>query len=190
MKYTEKRNKKVLFFKLLFQCVFDWFIAYGFKKNYTRSFIQEGRSCVIEYNLKRFLDAQERDYAAALQEIKNGKKRSHWMWYIFPQIAGLGLSSTSRYYAISNVEEAKEYMRHSILKMHMLEICEALLLLDNKEANTIFGFPDNLKLKSSMTLFEAATPEYTVFKEVLEQYFHGERDEKTINIIGSGSEGL
>lgn len=141
--------------------------------------------CMIKYNLKSFLDAQEKDYATALQEIRNGKKRSHWMWYIFPQIAGLGFSSTSRYYAISNIEEAKEYMNHPVLKMHMLEICEALLLLNNKDADTIFSFPDNLKLKSSMTLFETATPEYSVFKEVLEQYFHGERDEKTINIIGS-----
>ncbi len=146
--------------------------------------------CMAEYYLKRFLDAQEKDYAAALQEVKNGKKCSHWMWYIFPQIAGLGFSSTSRYYAISNVEEAKEYMNHSVLKAHMLEICEALLQLNNKDANIIFGFPDNLKLKSSMTLFEAATPEYAVFKDVLEQYFHGERDEKTLNIIGSGSEGM
>lgn len=145
---------------------------------------------MIEFNLKRFLDAQERDYATALQEIKNGKKRSHWMWYIFPQIAGLGLSSTSQYYAISSIEEAKEYMNHPILKTHMLEICEVLLQLNNKNANTIFGFPDNLKLKSSMTLFEIAAPEYVVFKEVLEQYFCGERDEKTISIISSGSEGM
>lgn len=145
---------------------------------------------MIQFNLKRFLDAQEKDYATALQEIKNGKKRSHWMWYIFPQIAGLGLSSTSHYYAISSVEEAKEYMNHSVLKTHMLEICEALLQLSNKDADTIFGFPDNLKLKSSMTLFEIATPEYMVFKEVLEQYFRGERDEKTISIIGSRSEGM
>lgn len=148
--------------------------------------MQEGKVCMMEFNLKRFLDAQERDYATALQEIKNGKKRSHWMWYIFPQIAGLGLSSTSHYYAISSVEEAKEYMNHSILKTHMLEICDALLQLNNKDANTIFGFPDNLKLKSSMTLFEAATPQYAAFKEVLEQYFHGERDKKTIDIISSG----
>lgn len=126
---------------------------------------------MIQFNLKRFLDAQEKDYATALQEIKNGKKRSHWMWYIFPQIVGLGLSSTSHYYAISSVEEAKEYMNHSVLKTHMLEICEALLQLSNKDADTIFGFPDNLKLKSSMTLFEIATPEYMVFKEVLDSYF-------------------
>ena len=143
---------------------------------------------MAEYNLKRFLDAQEKDYAAALQEIKNGKKCSHWMWYIFPQIAGLGLSSTSRYYAIANIDEAKEYMCNPVLKAHMLEICGALLQINNKDANKIFGYPDNLKLKSSMTLFEAATPEHEVFKEVLEQYFQGKHDEKTMHIIRLGAE--
>ena len=138
---------------------------------------------MAEYNLKRFLDAQEKDYMIALQEIKNGKKNCHWMWYIFPQIAGLRLSSVSRYYAIANIEETKEYMCNPVLKAHMLEICGALLQLDNKDANKIFGYPDNLKLKSSMTLFEAAIPEYGAFKEVLEQYFQGKRDEKTISII-------
>ena len=146
-------------------------------------YVGEGKDCMAEYNLKRFLDAQEKDYAAALQEIKNGKKCSHWMWYIFPQIAGLGLSSTSRYYAIANIDEAKEYMCNPVLKAHMLEICGVLLQINNKDANKIFGYPDNLKLKSSMTLFEAATPEHEVFKEVLEQYFQGRRDEKTISII-------
>ena len=146
-------------------------------------FFMEGKDYMPEYNLKRFLEAQEKDYVTALQEIKNGKKRSHWMWYIFPQITGLGLSSTSNYYAIADIDEAKEYMRNPVLKTHMLEICEALLQLNNKDANKIFGYPDNLKLKSSMTLFEAVTPEYEVFKAVLEQYFQGERDEKTINII-------
>ena len=143
---------------------------------------------MAEYNLKRFLDAQEKDYVTALQEIKNGKKCSHWMWYIFPQIGGLGLSATSNYYAIANIEEAKEYMCNPVLKAHMLEICEALLQLNNKDANKIFGYPDNLKLKSSMTLFETATPEYEVFKEVLEQYFQGKRDEKTMHIIRFGTE--
>ena len=142
---------------------------------------------MTKYNLKRFLDAQEKDYMIALQEIKNGKQNSHWMWYIFPQIVGLGLSSTSRYYAIANIDEAKEYMRNPVLKAHMLEICETLLQLNNKDANKIFGYPDNMKLKSSMTLFEAAAPEYEVFKEVLEQYFQGKRDEKTMHVIRFGA---
>lgn len=135
------------------------------------------------YQLKRFLDAQDADYAAALQEIKTGRKRSHWMWYIFPQIAGLGMSGISRHYAIADLQEAKEYMENPLLKAHMLEICGALLQLEDKNADIIFGFPDNLKLKSSMTLFEAAAPEYPVFGEVLKKYFAGERDEKTLSIL-------
>lgn len=135
------------------------------------------------YQLKRFLDAQDADYAAALQEIKMGRKRSHWMWYIFPQIAGLGMSGISRNYAIADLQEAKEYMENPLLKAHMLEICGALLQLEDKNADIIFGFPDNLKLKSSMTLFEAAAPEYPVFGAVLKQYFAGERDEKTLSIL-------
>lgn len=138
---------------------------------------------MAEYILKRFLEAQDRDYATALQEIKNGRKSSHWMWYIFPQIAGLGRSSISQYYAIADIEEAREYMRNPVLNAHMLEICGALLQLNKKDANAIFGFPDNLKLKSSMTLFEAAAPEYAVFKEVQEQYFEGKRDERTLKAL-------
>lgn len=138
---------------------------------------------MAEFNLKRFFDAQERDYPIALQEIKNGRKVSHWMWYIFPQIIGLGRTSISQYYAIANLEEAKAYISDPILKSHMLEICEALLDLKDKDAGKIFGFPDYLKLKSCMTLFEIAAPEYLVFSQVLEQYFKGDRDQKTIDII-------
>ena len=138
---------------------------------------------MAEYNLKRFLDAQERDYSTALQEIKNGKKCSHWMWYIFPQIGGLGLSPTAQYYAIANIQEAKESMRNLVLKAHMLEMCAVLLQLDNKDATKIFGYPDNLKLKSSMTLFALAKPECEVFQKVLDKYFQGERDQRTIEIL-------
>lgn len=138
---------------------------------------------MADYNLKRFIEAHEKDYETALQEIRNGRKRSHWMWYIFPQIAGLGVTTISKYYAIANIEEAKEYMRSPVLKAHMIEICEALLQLSDKNADRIFGSPDNLKLKSSMTLFEIAAPEHVVFREVLEQYFKGERDKNTIGII-------
>lgn len=136
-----------------------------------------------EYNLERFLQAHGKDYGTALREIKNGRKQSHWMWYIFPQIAGLGSSPVSRYYAIADIREAGEYMCNSVLRVHMLEICGALLRLSDKNADRIFGYPDNLKLKSSMTLFEAAAPEYAVFQEVLGQYFEGERDKNTIGII-------
>lgn len=141
------------------------------------------------YNLDRFLEAQKKDYGTALQEIRDGKKRSHWMWYIFPQAAGLGSSPVSQYYAISDIKEAKEYMRNPVLKTHMLEICTALLQLEVKDANMVFGFPDHLKLQSSMTLFEAAAPEYPVFGEVLEQYFQGSRDGKTVGWLKDGKGG-
>lgn len=138
---------------------------------------------MAEFDLKRFLEAQEREFPIALKEIKNGKKVSHWMWYIFPQIIGLGRTSISQYYAIANLNEAKAYMSDPILKAHMLEICEALLALKDKDAGKIFGFPDHLKLKSCMTLFEMAAPECLVFGQVLEQYFEGNRDQSTIDCL-------
>ena len=107
------------------------------------------------YDLDRFLTAQRRDYAAALREIQNGRKRSHWIWYIFPQVAGLGMSSTSQYYAISGLDEARAYLREPTLRAHLLEISSALLALDESDPTAVFGFPDDLKLRSSMTLFAA-----------------------------------
>ncbi len=104
-------------------------------------------------NLYRFIEAQERDYSIALEEIKKGRKQGHWMWYIFPQIQGLGYSSTSQYYAIQNIEEATEYLNDTILGSRLIEICSALLKLDCNDAYSIFGNPDHLKLKSSVTLF-------------------------------------
>src|SRR6476661_4838529 len=103
-------------------------------------------------DLKRFTEAQERDYATALAEIKRGRKRSHWMWYIFPQIAGLGFSQTSKFYAIKDIGEAESYLAHAILGARLIEISNALLEIEGKTANQIFGSPDDAKLKSSMTL--------------------------------------
>ena len=111
------------------------------------------------YDLDRFLTAQSRDYATALREIQNGRKRSHWIWYIFPQVAGLGMSSTSQYYAISGLDEARAYLREPTLRAHLLEISNALLALDESDPSVVFGFPDDLKLRSSMTLFAAAAPD-------------------------------
>src|SRR6476469_7431294 len=108
-----------------------------------------------EYNLKRFIDAQATSYANALSEIKNGRKRSHWMWYIFPQIQGLGFSETSRYYAIKDIDEAEEFLKDPVLGPRLLKICNELLQLRSNDAHSIFGSPDDLKLKSSMTLFSA-----------------------------------
>src|SRR5687768_7508760 len=107
----------------------------------------------MPHNLQRFITAQQNDYPAALAEIKQGRKRSHWMWYIFPQIAGLGFSETSRYYALKNIAEAQEYLNHPILGSRLIEICTVLLKLPTNNATHVFGSPDDLKLRSCITLF-------------------------------------
>jgi uncharacterized protein (DUF1810 family) len=134
-------------------------------------------------NLQRFIDAQQRDYDTALAEIKQGKKRSHWMWYIFPQIQGLGFSETSRYYAITNKEEGISYLKHPVLGTRLIQICHALLQISDKNATNIFGYPDDLKLKSSMTLFASLPDADPVFQAVLNKFFNKEKDEKTLRIL-------
>lgn len=119
-----------------------------------------------KYNLERFIKAQEFNYEIALNEIKNGKKVSHWIWYIFPQIDGLGHSSTAKYYAISCLDEAKAYLNNNILKFRLVEICEALLDLDNNDPIEVMGYIDAKKLKSSMTLFNEVSSN-NIFKQVL-----------------------
>jgi uncharacterized protein (DUF1810 family) len=136
-----------------------------------------------EGQLKRFIEAQERDYENALTEIKNGRKRSHWMWYIFPQIKGLGFSSTSQYYAISGLKEAEAYLRHPILGHRLISICDALLASEGNNATQIFGNPDDLKLRSSMTLFAAVPASDSVFQRVLDRFFQGKADQQTITIL-------
>ena len=131
-------------------------------------------------NLKRFLDAQESDYAIALAEIKGGRKLTHWMWYIFPQIAGLGFSSTSKFYAIKDRNEAQEFLQHQVLGSHLIEISNALLKIEGKTAHQIFGSPDDVKLKSSMTLFGTLDDANPVFQKVLDKYFGGAKDERTL----------
>jgi uncharacterized protein (DUF1810 family) len=141
-------------------------------------------------DLNRFLTAQERDYERALTEIKNGLKRSHWMWYIFPQIAGLGLSETSRLYAIKDKAEAEAYLLHPILGSRLIEISKALVDLEDNHATRIFGSPDDLKLKSSMTLFAALPGTDPVFTQVLIKYFNGIKDWETLRLINlSGTAG-
>lgn len=135
------------------------------------------------FHLQRFLDAHLRDFPAALAEIKGGRKLSHWMWYIFPQIAGLGTTEISAYYSIQNLEEAKAYLEEPLLRSHLLEISEALLALESNDANKIFGFPDDMKLKSSMTLFSEANPDIAVFQKVLDKFFNGIKDQKTIDLL-------
>jgi len=132
-----------------------------------------------ETDLKRFVDAQRDDYETALSEIKSGRKRSHWMWYIFPQILGLGFSSTSKFYAIKDRDEAVAYLCHPILGERLISISKELLKAPTDNANAIFGSPDDLKLKSCMTLFAALPNTDSVFAAVLEKFFGGIGDEKT-----------
>lgn len=135
-------------------------------------------------DLQRFIDAQRNSYDQALKEIKNGSKVSHWMWYIFPQIKGLGHSSTAVYYAIDSLDEAKEYLAIPILNKRLIEISNALLGLKNNDPVAILGYPDNLKLQSSMTLFYEAS-KHKVFKQVIDKFFDGQFDKKTLKIINS-----
>ena len=134
-------------------------------------------------NLKRFIDAQEKDFPIALSEIMNGKKQSHWMWYIFPKIHGLGFSETSRFYAIKNIYETEEFLNHPVLGSRLIHICNELLNLRSNDADDIFGYPDYLKLHSSMTLFSSLTNSNSVFKKVLDKFFNGKQDKKTLEII-------
>ena len=137
------------------------------------------------YDLDRFLKGQARNYDAALREIRDGCKRSHWMWYVFPQIQGLGYSSTAQYYAIKDLGEAKAYLQHPILRERLLEISGALMQLNTRNASQVFGWPDDMKLRSSMTLFAEAEPTCEVFQKVLDQYFGGKKDENTLSILAS-----
>ena len=133
-------------------------------------------------DLERFKKAQELDFSTALAEIRNGRKVSHWMWYIFPQLAGLGMSSTSQYYGIRDLEEAKAYLEDEYLKDHLITICEALLNLNTNDALVVFGQPDNMKLRSSMTLFAQAS-DNDIFRKVIEKYFEGKMDERTAKML-------
>ena len=137
----------------------------------------------MNYDLSRFRKAQEQDYETALSEIRAGHKRSHWIWYIFPQIAGLGFSATSEYYAISDIDEARAYMVDDLLHKHLIEISKALLELESSDASDVMGYPDDLKLRSSMTLFREAAPDEAVFQQVLDKFFDGEPDSKTLEIL-------
>ena len=135
------------------------------------------------YNLKRFLDAQERDYPTALQEIKNGKKQSHWMWYIFPQLKGLGRSYYADYYGIKDLSEAIAYLENDTLRERLEEISNALLELKDNDALKIMGNPDHHKLKSSMTLFSSVPGSNPVFEKVLIKFFEGRKSRRTLEML-------
>ena len=137
-------------------------------------------------DLSRFVDAHRNAFQTALMEIRNGRKQSHWMWYIFPQVRGLGRSSTADFYGISGKEEARAYLADPVLGARLHEISEALLELEDKDAGKIFGFPDELKLRSSMTLFAEVSGPDSVFQQVLDAYYHGKKDERTLQILENG----
>ena len=136
-----------------------------------------------EYDLSRFHQAQERDYETALSEIRNGRKRSHWIWYIFPQLKGLGFSSMADYYGIDGMGEAKAYLRDDLLCRRLVEISEALLALETSDPGAVMGYPDDLKLRSCMTLFALADPDEPVFQKVLEKYYAGRKDPQTVRLL-------
>jgi uncharacterized protein (DUF1810 family) len=140
---------------------------------------------VIEPDLQRFVDAQNAGqvYSQALAELRAGRKTSHWMWFVFPQIAGLGRSEISRRYAIASLEEARAYLDHPVLGPRLVECCEALLSHRGKSAEQILGGIDAIKLRSSVTLFARAAAELKVFQEVLDRYFDGEADAATVALL-------
>lgn len=131
----------------------------------------------------RFLYAQELTYDKALDEVRNGKKESHWMWFIFPQIIGLGVSDTAMLYSISGIGEAKLYLEHEILGPRLVEITKEVLSLETDDPVEVFGEVDALKLNSSMTLFDYVSDDENVFKEVIDKFYDGQKDEKTLQLI-------
>ncbi|MVN92962.1 DUF1810 domain-containing protein [Mucilaginibacter aquatilis] len=135
--------------------------------------------------LERFIKVQEQDYETALSEIKQGRKRSHWMWYIFPQLKGLGSSELANYYGLKNLEEAKDYLKHPVLGIRLIEISKALLALPSNDANNVMGSPDDMKLRSSMTLFALVPNGDQVFQNVLNKFYSGAKDELTIEKLSA-----
>lgn len=138
------------------------------------------------YDLARFVDAQSHLYEQVLNELKAGRKRSHWMWFIFPQLEGLGVSATARHYAISSLDEARAYLAHPLLGARLLECCRLVNALEGRSAHEIFGSPDDLKLRSCVTLFSRAAPQEPLFKQLLDKYYQGMADERTLELLPSG----
>lgn len=151
---------------------------------HSHSMIYGSRKGENGMNLERFHEAQKDSYEDALAEIRQGQKCSCWMWYIFPQLRALGQSGIAQYYGIENIEEAVAYLQDETLRGRLIEISEALLTLESNDALKVMGFPDNLKLRSCMTLFHTAAPELEVFSKVLDKFFGGEEDKLTRNFLG------
>lgn len=138
------------------------------------------------YQLDRFVTAQANTYERALEELQTGSKRSHWMWFVFPQIAGLGHSDMAKRYAIASPDEARAYLHHPVLGPRLETCATALLAWRDRSARNIMGSPDDMKLRSSMTLFAAVAPEREVFSQVLEAFFNGEADSRTLQLMAAG----
>jgi uncharacterized protein (DUF1810 family) len=136
-----------------------------------------------QYNLNRFVEAQLVTYEIAILELAQGRKESHWIWYIFPQIVGLGNSDTTKLYAIKSLEEGRAYLEHPLLGPRLIEACEILLSLKDASMDEVMGFPDDLKLLSSMTLFEYVSSQNSIFSKVLNIYYEDERDKVSLEII-------
>jgi len=135
--------------------------------------------------LKRFVNAQEQAYDQAFREVSSGRKSSHWMWYIFPQIEGLGYSDMSKRYAIRDLGEARLFLDHPLLGPRLIRISEQLLAVEGRSAHAVFGSPDDMKLRSSMTLFSLVENAPPVFQQVLDKYFNGESDSRTVELTGN-----
>ena len=138
-----------------------------------------------QYNLNRFIEAQMTTYEGAMLELTRGRKDSHWIWYVFPQIEGLGRSDTAKLYSIKSLEEGRAYLEHPVLGPRLVEACEILLSLKDASMEEIMGFPNDLKLLSSMTLFEYISGSNSIFTKIIEVYFDDERDETSLGIIKS-----
>ena len=138
-------------------------------------------------DLDRFIEAQNKSYETALAEVRSGRKHSHWLWYIFPQLKGLGYSQTAKYYAIEDLAEATAYLQHSILGKNLVRISKALFELERKTAHEIFGTPDDLKLRSSMTLFAQVRDTHPIFRRIIDKYFDGKPDPVTLEQLETDS---
>lgn len=138
------------------------------------------------HNLARFLDAQAPVYAQVLGELRAGRKRSHWIWFIFPQIAGLGHSAMSERYAIASLDEARAYLAHPVLGTRLRECSASVLAVRDRTIHEIFGSPDDMKFRSCMTLFNRAAPVETVFGQCLQKYFGGDEDLQTLRLLDAG----
>ena len=139
----------------------------------------------MDKDLVRFIAAQNKSYETALSEIRSGRKHSHWMWYIFPQLKELGYSQTAQYYAIENLAEATAYLQHPLLGKNLVRISKVVFELERKTAQEIFGSPDDLKLRSSMTLFAQVSDTHPVFRRIIDKYFDGKPDPITLELLES-----